>query len=42
MFKEAKEAYMEGIKLLMEIKKQTSDDPVFNEKVKARIKVMLD
>ena len=33
-FKEAKEVYLRGIQELIDVKKLTADDPVFNEKIK--------
>jgi len=33
-FKEAKEVYLWGIQELMDVKKLTTDDPAFNEKIK--------
>jgi len=41
-FREAKEKYVEAVKLLIIVKKLTLDDEAFNEKIKARINLFLE
>ena len=42
MFKEAKEQFLTGINILMEVKWMTSDDPAYNEKIKKWIHEVMD